>query len=223
MRALACLVLSLLALALPALADDTPYVSKPFADRPAAGPPDRGEAPVPGKAPPATAKPPVPAKSHEQILDDLFAELKRESAADKADAIAARIQAEWLKSGSATTDLLMEWAGEAMARKNTGAALDLLDQVTVLNPGYAEGWNRRATLHYTRSHYGLSTADVRQVLAREPRHFGALMGLGTMLEETDRKREALRAFTRVLEIYPAMRGAQDAVARLSEELAGQAI
>ena len=142
---------------------------------------------------------------------------------EKAAEIAARIGGQWGDSGSATVDLLMLWAGAAMAKNQSAAAFDMLDQAILLKPDYPEAWNRRATLNYTTSAYGKSLSDIEHTLRLEPRHFGALMGLGMILEETGRKEKALEAYLRVLDVYPAMKAAQDAVARLSDELTGQRI
>ncbi|KQQ79496.1 tetratricopeptide repeat protein [Aureimonas sp. Leaf324] len=166
------------------------------------------------------AAPPV-AETREARLDGLFERLKRESDAEKATGIANEIQSVWLESGSATVDLLMLRATQAIARKDAAAALDFTDQAIVLDPDYAEAYNRRATLHYTQNRYALSMADVEEVLKREPRHFGALTGLGAMLEELGRDREALDAYSRALAIYPTLKAAQDAAGRLAEEVSGQ--
>ncbi|WP_062206274.1 hypothetical protein [Aureimonas sp. AU12] len=154
-------------------------------------------------------------------LDTLFEQLRREPDAAKAGEISTLIQAQWLQSGSATIDLLMSRAAEAAAKKETAAALDLLDQTIVLSPGYAEGWNRRATVNYSENRYDLSMADVEETLRREPRHFAALTGLATMQEELGQRRRALATYLRVLAIYPALKEAQDAALRLSDELAGE--
>ncbi|WP_244487652.1 MULTISPECIES: tetratricopeptide repeat protein [unclassified Aureimonas] len=178
--------------------------------------------PAPERAPP----PPVPPEAsltREERIDKLFADLKRESNGAAAGRIAQRIESEWADSGSATVDLLVGWAGEAMAKDDKAAAFDLLGEAITMKPDFAESWNRRATLHFLSDDYGKSLADIEQTLAREPRHYGALMGLGAILEETDRKPQALEAYTKVLEIFPAMKSAQDAVGRLSEELSGRAI
>ncbi|MEX6508578.1 hypothetical protein [Jiella sp. M17.18] len=162
-------------------------------------------------------------ETREAMIDRLFGELKRTADETKAAHIAARIEREWRHSGSATVDLLMARAAEAMIDKNTAAAYDMLDQAIVLDPAYAEAWNRRATLSFTTDDWGKSIADIEQTLAREPRHWGALMGLATILERMDRKPEALQTYMKVLAIYPALRSAQDAAGRLSEELLGPAI
>jgi tetratricopeptide (TPR) repeat protein len=176
----------------------------------------------PVESPQPAAEAPAPTTQAER-LDSLFAALKKTSAQDDAARIAAKIDAEWSQSGSATVDLMLFWATQAAAKQNSAAALDLLEQAIILDPDYAEAWNRRATLNYQISDYGKSIADIQKTLILEPRHYGALMGLGMILEETDRKPQALEAYTKVLDIYPANKSAQDAVGRLAEELTGQGI
>ena len=102
-------------------------------------------------------------------------------------------------------------------------ALDLLDQVIALRPDYAEGFNQRATLHFMMENYGKSIVDIERTLALEPRHYGALAGLATILEHLGEKDRALETWYRVLSVYPAMKSAQDSVVRLEEELADSRI
>ncbi|WP_185983402.1 tetratricopeptide repeat protein [Aureimonas mangrovi] len=156
-------------------------------------------------------------------LDALFAQLKRERSPEAAEAIAGQIQAAWLESGSATVDLLMLWAATASATSDAGVAFDLLEQAMVLKPDYAEAYNARATANFLLSRYGRSLADIEQTLIREPRHFGALMGLGAILEQLDRKDGAMDAYRRALAVYPAMREAQEALGRLADETSGQSL
>jgi tetratricopeptide (TPR) repeat protein len=163
------------------------------------------------------------AKTQAERLDRLFSELKKERNEKAAERIAARIWDEWGHSGSASIDLMMEWSQTAMTDRKFDVALDFLDQVVTIRPTYAEGWNRRATVHYMMRNYSKSMADIGETLRLEPRHFGALSGMAAMLEATGRKERALHAYERVLEIYPMMRSAQGQVATLSEELAGEGI
>lgn len=181
-----------------------------------------------GHAQTETAEPaaqiPTPAeKTAAERLDDYFLELKREADPNPAKRIADKIWLEWRRSGSGTADQLMAWANEAMQDKRFFLALDLLDQVTVLMPDYAEGWNRRATLHFMMDNHSKSMADINRVLALEPRHFGALMGMGAILSQAGRDEAALGIYVKVLEIYPAMREAQTRVGELSDELTGDEI
>ncbi|MCC2689350.1 MAG: repeat-containing protein [Rhizobiaceae bacterium] len=173
-----------------------------------------------GNAPPSEAvEPLVPAKR----LDNFFAELKRERNEKAAERIAARINEEWNSSGSAIIDLMMMWSKTAMEGEKFDVALDFLDQVVTISPAYAEGWNRRATVHFMMHNYSKSMSDINRTLTLEPRHFGALAGMAQIMENTGRKQLALTAWQRVLEIYPMMRSAQNEVATLSEELAGEGI
>lgn len=153
-------------------------------------------------------------------LAELFAELKRESNPRQARDVADRIWAEWRDSGSATVNLMMQWANEAVEEERHGTALDLLDQVTILAPDYAEGWNRRATVHYLMKNHGKSMSDINRVLELEPRHFGALAGMAGILKEAGRNSAALRAYERALDIYPADRAMQRQMTDLADELSG---
>ncbi|AZO50595.1 MAG: hypothetical protein EOS54_15415 [Mesorhizobium sp.] len=166
--------------------------------------------------------PPV-ATTSQARLDQLFTDLKRERNEKAATRIAQRIWSEWAQSGSASIDLMMQWSQKAMENQKYDVALDFLDQVVTLQPTYAEGWNRRATVHFMMKNYGKSMSDIDHTLHLEPRHFGALSGLAQIMAETGHKQSALEAWQKVLAIYPMMRSAQDQVSTLSEELAGEGI
>lgn len=162
-------------------------------------------------------------ESEAERIDRLFAELKRTADQREAQRIAGRIERSWRNSGSATVDLLMRRAAQAIGHKQGAVALDVLDQALVLDPDFTEAWNRRATAHFGLGDLGKSLADIEQVLAREPRHWGAMMGLALILERTGREAQALTAYQEVLNVYPALKSAQDAVGRLSEKLTGPEI
>ena len=156
-------------------------------------------------------------------LDELFDRLKKTPDPRIAKPIADSIWSQWFRSGSASIDLMMQWSNAAIADRRYSMALDFLDQVVIRAPDYAEGWNRRATLHFTMDNYAKSMSDIQRVLALEPRHFGALSGMATILEQSGNKKAALEAWQRTLDIYPAMQSAQDAVIRLHDELAGDPV
>lgn len=174
---------------------------------------------------PAQTTPASPAVSSQSAstLDSLFAELKRERDARQAKRISERIWTKWRDSGSATANLLMQWADKAVADNKNGLALDLLDQVVVLMPDYAEGWNRRATLNFSMNRHGKSMSDISRVLRLEPRHFGAISGMAAILAASGNDELELRAWEQVLEIYPANRQAQTRLGELADKLAGSRI
>ncbi|MEM9732799.1 MAG: tetratricopeptide repeat protein [Pseudomonadota bacterium] len=166
---------------------------------------------------------PAPTVEFPKDLDGLFTLLGKTRDKKMGDRIAQQIWEIWRTSDSKSIDLLTRWAIAAGRSKRYGKALDLLDQVVVLRPDYAEGYNQRATLHYMMRNYGKSIVDIERTLALEPRHFGALSGLASILETLERKQQALETWYRVLSVYPANEGAQKAVVRLEEELAGRGI
>jgi len=156
-------------------------------------------------------------------LDKLFDEL----AVSPDDAHSVRFEAEILKrlhlSGSATTDLLLSWAVEAMNKERYNDALDILDQVILLDPDFVEGWNKRATVHFLMKAYGKSIADIQQTLALEPRHFGALSGFGMILRDIGEDHLAVNAFRRALAVHPQLKNAREALESLEAKIEGKAI
>jgi Flp pilus assembly protein TadD len=120
-------------------------------------------------------------------------------------------------------DLLLARAAKAMEEDNFDLALRFLNDLVRLAPDFAEAWNKRATVLFLKGDYGNSIADIQRTLALEPRHFGAISGLGIILERLGDKQGAMRAFRRGLEINPNMPGAKDAVERLSPEVDGRSL
>jgi len=164
---------------------------------------------------------PGPLATEDQRLDNLFVRLKKERSTEQATSIANEIREVFTFSGSPTVDLLMQNASRAINDKRYGAALDFLDQVTLIAPDYAEGWNRRATIHYLLGNYPKAMSDSARVLALEPRHIGALAGIAGILQETGHDRQALEAWEAYLAYYPADREAQQQMIDLTNKLAGQ--
>ena len=99
----------------------------------------------------------------------------------------------------------------------------MLDAIVKIKPDYVEAWNRRATIHYMRKEFGQSLEDIRQVLIREPRHFGAMSGLGMILQEFGDEKHALDVFRRALEINPHLPKIPDLVKILTEKVEGRDI
>jgi tetratricopeptide (TPR) repeat protein len=156
-------------------------------------------------------------------LDTLFDALKIAPDESSAKAIEDRIWALWMVSGSDTCNILMSRAKMAADGQDYGLAIKLLDAVVELRPDYVEGWNRRATVYYLQKDYGHSLADIRQVLAREPRHFGALSGLGAIMQEIGDDKHALEAYRRALAIDPHLEHVGEVVKTLTEKVEGRAI
>jgi len=156
-------------------------------------------------------------------IEFLFEALKVAPDDDSAKAIENRIWALWLASGSDTTDLLMSRVKQAVDAKDFDLAIRLLGAVIEIRPNYIEAWNRRATVYFLKKDYSNSLADIRQVLAREPRHFGALTGLGVIMQEFNEDKLALEAFRRALAVNPHLQKIPDFVKTLTEKVEGRDI
>jgi tetratricopeptide (TPR) repeat protein len=164
-----------------------------------------------------------PAHGENYSLDTLFAGLKIAPDEASAKAIEDRIWARWLVSGSDTCTLLMTRVKDATDDKDLDLAIRLLDAVIALKPDYVEAWNRRATVYYLKQDYGHALADLRVVLAKEPRHFGALSGLGLILQDIGDDKHALEAYRKALEIDPHLENIPEVVKTLSEKVEGRPI
>lgn len=154
-------------------------------------------------------------------LDELFAQL--EAAPD--DAAAGRIEAQiwrhWAESGSPTVDVLLERATAAETAGDPELARRFLDQASDLAPDFAEPWNRRANLAYDAHDYAGAITAIQETLKREPRHFGALTGLGLIYEELHQDRAALEAFRAALAVNPRYDAARQGLRRLEPRVDGR--
>jgi tetratricopeptide (TPR) repeat protein len=184
----------------------------------------------PAIPPKAQKKPPEPPSKLPKVgadrtrgLDFLFGALKAAPDEPSAKHVEARIWALWMQTPSDTAALLMMRARAAMDAQQMDVALKLLDAVVKLRPDYVEGWNRRATLYYLQNDYAHSLQDIEQVLVREPRHFGALAGLGMIMQDLGDEKRALDAFRKALAVNPHLEKVQELVKTLSEKVEGRDI
>jgi tetratricopeptide (TPR) repeat protein len=175
------------------------------------------------KLPEAPSKLPKVPADRIRGLDFLFGALKAAPDDASAKAVEARIWAIWLQTPSDTAALLMSRAKAAIDARQMDVAVKLLDATIKLRPDFVEAWNRRATVYYLQNDYGRSLADIRQVLAREPRHFGALAGLGMIMQELGDDKHALDAFRKALAVNPHLEKVPDLVKTLSEKVEGRDI
>lgn len=153
-------------------------------------------------------------------LDVLFETLKTAKTRPEAARIAGEIQRIWSQSGSDTSDLLMERAEEAIANEEFPLAIEILDRLVVLQPDWAEAWNRRATVFFLTDDYRRSVADIGEVLRLEPRHYGAISGLGLIYRSMGDDKRAFKAFEQALEIYPQNESVRESLEELRPSAEG---
>jgi tetratricopeptide (TPR) repeat protein len=174
---------------------------------------------VEDQAPQAKKDEPPPKTPAEQRAD-LYARLAASKDADETEGVITLLLHSYSESGSDTADLLLKRARQAIGIENYADALKILDSEIAILPDWAEGWNARATARYLDDDYNGSMADIAQTLKREPKHIGALMGMGMILEARGKKEDALQVYNRVLAIAPHWRNAQDAADKLKAAVAG---
>ncbi len=154
--------------------------------------------------PPAASPSMSPDMQKAARIDGLFEILRTATDVDQGRAIERAIVAEWLKSGDADTDQVMHEALVAMESGDLQLALKYLDTLVAARPDYMEAWNKRATVYFYLDEYDKSLADIDRTLVLEPRHFGALAGLGMIRLRQGDKLGALNAFERAVEIDPVL-------------------
>lgn len=153
-------------------------------------------------------------------LDDLFDRLPAADAREAAR-IEREIWIEWSKSGSPSMDLLLERGRDAMAAGQPDVAVEHLTALIDHAPQFAEGWNARATAYFQSGDFGPSVSDIGQVLTLNPRHFGALAGLGMIFEQLEQPDKALEVYKAALAINPHLSAVKESIERLERTVAGQ--
>lgn len=167
------------------------------------------------------ARPPRPDRA--QRLEALYEALKRAPDDRSAQMIESRIEAMNLQSGSDTADLLIARARGEIEAKDYDLSLQLLDATIELAPQFTEAYAQRATVYYLKKDLFRSLADLRVVVAREPRHFGALAGLGVILQDLGQNKLALDAFRRAVALHPNIKALPDMIKRLEVKVDGREI
>jgi tetratricopeptide (TPR) repeat protein len=166
----------------------------------------------------AVSFPPVFADQNDPRLDTLFERIRQTDSSDVAHEAEREIWNIWLDAGDPKLNRLMHVGVEAMASDQLDLAIDLFTEIIEKSPLFAEGWNKRATAFYLKGELAASVEDIERTLALEPRHFGAVSGLGLIFLSRGDKIGALKAFRRVLKIHPHANGARAQVRMLEEAL-----
>jgi len=159
----------------------------------------------------------------DQRLEDLFQTLRSSQDSTVLLEAESSIWDIWYESGQADIDALLEEAAALVSSGQLAAAESIYSRVIATAPNFSEGWNRRATVRYYRRDYTGSLDDIQQTLKLEPRHFGAIWGLGMILGSQRDYQRAILAFERLLEIKPNASDARPRIELLKQELAKQSV
>ena len=151
-------------------------------------------------------------------LPDLFSELRSAETRKDGLRVERRIWAIWKQHDDPRVEARMRVGIRYMGARLLQKARDTFTDIIDIAPDYAEGWNKRATVHYMMGHYEASVTDIARTLQLEPRHFGALSGLGQIYRRLDDPGQALEIFETVLEIHPHAARTAQAIEELRAEL-----
>lgn len=165
---------------------------------------------------------PVNAAAQGATIPELLEQL-RDPDLENWQRVERQLMREWSKSGSPSADLLLFRGRQALNTGDTKAAIDHFSALIDHAPDFAEGWNARATAWFMAGNFGLSLNDIRETLARNPAHFGALSGLARILEDLQQFPQARAALEAAIAIHPHRRDLKAALERLDKRLEGTSI
>ena len=165
----------------------------------------------------------VNADQTDQRLDELFQTLQTSNDASELTDVESAIWEIWYDSGEADIDSQMMDAGALVSAGELIAAESIYSSIIAQYPNFSEGWNRRATVRFYQRDYDGSLADIEQTLKLEPRHFGAIWGLGMIMGLQQDYQRAIIAFEALLEIKPSSQDARPRIEMLKQALAKEAV
>ncbi len=176
---------------------------------------------VAGAAPHQAPRPAVPAASPR--IDALFMQLSKAGSEEEAQPIEEQILTLFLQSGSASVDLLMTRAAGALAAGDTDTARKLLEAVTQIAPGYAEGWHQRGKLQAAAGDDEGAIVSLQKAVTLNPRQFAAMAELGGILVEYGDKRDALGLLRKALALDHHLVDVDHEVRQLARDVEGEKI
>ncbi|HJT42729.1 MAG TPA: hypothetical protein VJ750_04425 [Rhizomicrobium sp.] len=174
-------------------------------------------------AAPDAAAPAKPSAPKPPSQEQLFAQLKQAQSAEDAHPIEQKLLALFRVSGSPSVDLLVTRVQTALSAADRKTAKQLIDAVTRIAPGYAEGWHIRAGLEHAADDDTAALVSLQKVILLNPRHFAALNVLGDMLQEYGDKAGALKLYRRALEVDPKLPGVDQKIRELTHSVEGRDI
>lgn len=164
---------------------------------------------------------PAAADQTDPRLDNLFLILQSSDEQLEVRAAENLIWTTWIAHEDSDNTRLMHIGIKAMADRRFDDAVEVYTALIDQAPDYAEAWNKRATVYFIQGKLALSAADVKQTLALEPRHFGALSGLGQIEILRGNGDAALKAFENAVKVHPRLAGMQDLIRDLKQRVRGQ--
>ena len=153
-------------------------------------------------------------------LPELFNDLKQSASHGAAQVVEKKIWEIWTSHKIPQIEVLMDRGIKLLNSNNLDEAMVVFNSLLDQAPDFSEAWNKRATIYFLMGDFEKSMQDIQSTLALEPRHFGAISGLGLIFNALERPENALKAFRRVQEIYPLSRSAKSFILKLNKTIPG---
>jgi tetratricopeptide (TPR) repeat protein len=156
----------------------------------------------------------APVSRNNDVLTQALARLKLAKDRTEVDRLDTTIWRIWCGAGSRRAVGDLAQALQAMAINDFATAREFLDRAIAADPSFAEAWNRRAMVNFLTCEADKAVSDIERVLVLEPRHYGALAGLGQVLLQEGETKHALLAFEAALAVNPHLTQLRQTAERL---------
>ena len=142
------------------------------------------------------------ADQNDPRLNNLFKKLNETENQDEIRNLISDIWNIWYEVDDPKVIEYFEKGIQAMNLRNYPLAIRFFNNLIEEDPNFAEGWNKRATVHFMLGNFDESMKDIIKTLELEPRHFGALDGMGLIFIHQGQFQEAIEVYDKMLEIFP---------------------
>ena len=155
------------------------------------------------------------ASESQRLLDDLSSA----QTLGEAQPIIAALWDTWTNAHQNDEEKVLMLKGmSAMNAGRLDAAEKIFGDLIAINTEFTEAWNKRATVRFMLWKFEESRADVYEVLKREPRHFGAISGLGMINLRLGQLEKAMQSYEKLRRVFPASPEAERYILIIRKEL-----
>ena len=165
----------------------------------------------------------VKANEQQKQLEKLFNDLKINNFS-LANSVEQKIWKIWsTHPNSKDLTMMLNIGSDYVNNQKLEKAIETFSNVIVLDPSWAEAWNKRATVYYMVGEFEKSQADINKVLELESRHFGALAGQGLVNIELENYEKAIKSYQQAQEIYPSMQSPKIMIEKIKKLIKKQSV
>jgi tetratricopeptide (TPR) repeat protein len=142
------------------------------------------------------------ADQNDARLEDLFDILSTTESDVQINEVTSNIWDIWYETNDPSIEADFYGGLESMRTGDLMMAVVFFTRVIDKNPNFAEGWNKRATVYYMLGKFDASMMDIHETLKLEPRHFGAMDGMGLIFIHLEQFDKAIDIYDQMLKIFP---------------------